>query len=340
MARRGYQLGFLGVVFLVLLRITVGWHFLYQGLWKLENPEFASEGFLAQARGPLADKFHALIPDFEGTERTTLAYQEKQLDAALAAFTARHALDESQKTQAAEVRNYYRDQIAAYLGDAERAQAIADARHEWDRLRADKAKWSPLAGASPENPLPASDEIAQRPWLPPEYVQKQHWDKQTELRAQANGWIADLDKYQADFAQALTGVLTSEQRAARGDGYSPLAQFLDTFRNLQEPKNFDRFIIYTNIAIGACLMVGFLTRFSALCGGLFMALIVAAQPDWPGLYPHPHPIAGHSLFVTKEFIEMMVLFTLATTGVGRWGGLDFFVRYLITDPLFGRNRED
>jgi hypothetical protein len=63
---------------------------------------------------------------------------------------------------------------------------------------------------------------------------------------------------------------------------------------------------------------------------------VLAQPDWPGLFPVPHPAVGHSLFVNKEFVEMMALFALATTRVGRWGGLDFFIHYLFVRPLFGK----
>ena len=69
----------------------------------------------------------------------------------------------------------------------------------------------------------------------------------------------------------------------------------------------DRLVTYSNIAIGTCLIVGLFTRFSALAGALFLAQIVAAQPDWPGLYPHPHPSAGRSMVVNKEFVEMTAL---------------------------------
>jgi hypothetical protein len=39
------------------------------------------------------------------------------------------------------------------------------------------------------------------------------------------------------------------------------------------------------------------------------------------------------LFVTKEFIEMMCCLVLATTPVGRWGGLDFFIHNLLVRPF-------
>lgn len=48
----------LWVVFL--LRITVGWQFLYEGFSRLLNPYWTSAGFLLESRGPLAGFFHSL----------------------------------------------------------------------------------------------------------------------------------------------------------------------------------------------------------------------------------------------------------------------------------------
>lgn len=43
---------------LALLRIVIGWHFLYEGVAKLIKPGWSASSFLLQARGPLADLFH------------------------------------------------------------------------------------------------------------------------------------------------------------------------------------------------------------------------------------------------------------------------------------------
>ncbi len=43
-----------------LLRILVGWHFLYEGIVKMYNPEWTSFGYLASAQGPLKPLFSAL----------------------------------------------------------------------------------------------------------------------------------------------------------------------------------------------------------------------------------------------------------------------------------------
>ena len=67
-----YSIGLATVVLLVVLRLALGWHFFYEGLWKIEHPkEFAAEtkGFLTGARGPLAGMFYAMVPDIDGRER-------------------------------------------------------------------------------------------------------------------------------------------------------------------------------------------------------------------------------------------------------------------------------
>ncbi len=45
---------------LVALRMVIGWHFLYEGLVKLINPNWSSVGFLLDSEGPLADFFQGM----------------------------------------------------------------------------------------------------------------------------------------------------------------------------------------------------------------------------------------------------------------------------------------
>ena len=45
---------------LVILRVAIGWHFLYEGLVKLMNPNWSSVGFLLDSRGCLESFFHSL----------------------------------------------------------------------------------------------------------------------------------------------------------------------------------------------------------------------------------------------------------------------------------------
>ena len=45
---------------LVILRVAVGWHFLYEGIVKLINPNWSSVGFLLDSRGLFESFFHSL----------------------------------------------------------------------------------------------------------------------------------------------------------------------------------------------------------------------------------------------------------------------------------------
>ena len=48
------------IVSLVLLRISIGWHFLYEGLIKIVNPEWSSAPYLLSSRGPFSNMFIAI----------------------------------------------------------------------------------------------------------------------------------------------------------------------------------------------------------------------------------------------------------------------------------------
>ncbi|HQK37035.1 MAG TPA: DoxX family membrane protein [Bacteroidales bacterium] len=45
---------------LVLLRLLIGWHFIYEGIVKLLNPNWSSLGYLMDSQGFLAGFFHSL----------------------------------------------------------------------------------------------------------------------------------------------------------------------------------------------------------------------------------------------------------------------------------------
>ena len=48
------------MIAITVLRVFVGWHFLYEGLAKLTAPSWSAAGYLKQARGPFADVFRWL----------------------------------------------------------------------------------------------------------------------------------------------------------------------------------------------------------------------------------------------------------------------------------------
>jgi len=51
------------MVAITVLRIAVGWHFLYEGIAKLTSPSWSAAGYLKQARGPFAGLFKWLASE-------------------------------------------------------------------------------------------------------------------------------------------------------------------------------------------------------------------------------------------------------------------------------------
>ena len=45
------------MIAITLLRVFVGWHFLYEGLTKLTSAGWSAAGYMKQARGPFAEFF-------------------------------------------------------------------------------------------------------------------------------------------------------------------------------------------------------------------------------------------------------------------------------------------
>lgn len=48
------------MISITVLRVVVGWHFLYEGIAKLTSPSWSAAGYLRQARGPFAGLFRWL----------------------------------------------------------------------------------------------------------------------------------------------------------------------------------------------------------------------------------------------------------------------------------------
>ena len=318
--------------------MTIGWHFCYQGLVKLEDPQFSSAPFLSQAKGPLGDVYRSLLGDWDG--RIKLAEENrdqllKRFDDYLNRFQEVYRLGPEQTTAAEQTSAARKAQTKMFL--AEHEKEIDTYLHDLDRLAA--AKDSPAGSfqvapqpAAPKPAAPQAESPLPEPsmaWSFPPFQQRRIWDKQTELQGQLRGWVKELDGYFAAFQQDLQNLLDDDQRVR-----------VTNAQELSAPPSrvdqVDKIVSYGVTAIGVCLLVGLFTRLASFAGALFLLSIILAQPDWPGLYPSPHPSVGHSLFVNKEFVEMMAMFVLATTRVGRWGGLDFFIHYCFVRPLFGR----
>ncbi len=91
------------------------------------------------------------------------------------------------------------------------------------------------------------------------------------------------------------------------------------------------------IAIGFCLIVGFLTPLAALSAAAFLAMIYLSMPPWPGLPPNPKA-EGHYLIVSKNLVELLACLVIATTPSGHWIGLDALFFGAAPSPPAGAQR--
>ena len=60
------------MISITVLRVVVGWHFLYEGVAKLTSPSWSAAGYLRQARGPFAGAFRWLAGQPDLLERADL----------------------------------------------------------------------------------------------------------------------------------------------------------------------------------------------------------------------------------------------------------------------------
>lgn len=103
MPARPTQYSLLACLFLVLLRVSIGWQFLYEGIWKLKtqgtSKPWTSEGYLANAKGPFRDYFRGMCDDPDGLKKLDYDAQIARLDDWRNRFTQYYGLTEDQQSR-------------------------------------------------------------------------------------------------------------------------------------------------------------------------------------------------------------------------------------------------
>ena len=294
---------------LVALRLTIGWHFFYEGVWKIANyDKFSTRPFLVMAKGPAAPFYYAMIYDLNGRERLKvekgpngkpIVRGESYINdwkGMVDRAANKYGFDKKQKAEAQKLCDRYVSGAKEYLLD--NSEDIDQYFGSLDRFENAKVETAP-------------------------FQKERRWDRQNELRAEAAGWLKALDAMGESYHKALfSEVLTDDQRAMGG---------LPWFPSVEETMNF--FMTAALTAIGFCLLIGFCTRLACLGGAVFLVNVVLTQLPWPLIYPHAPAVVGHALIIDKNFVEMVAMLALAATPVGRWGGIDFFIYHWFGRPL-------
>lgn len=286
----------LAVAALALLRIVVGMHFFLEGLAHLRDPEWSSVGFRRAAVGPLAEWYRSELPQ-TGDWNGTLGRSDGR-DLAEAAEDWKRSVREGWENALAAretlvplapgQRDAARDALATAsesLDDlvASWGEDLADYRLQTGRLRA--AEGLPSASQIPY----ARDRVAKQ---------------RRELAGRQAGWMREADAVGAKLTADWNAALPREQ-AARIAALTPPSRLWQA----------DRFVAWSLVTIGACLVVGLLVKFNAMGGVFFLASVVAAQPFW---------VAG-AIPTYDQWVEIASLLVIACMPVGGWSGLDYFL---------------
>ncbi len=294
-----YYFGFLGALFLILLRTAIGWHFLTEGLWKVlekDGKPFTAEGYLRASAGPLSDHFRNIVPDVDAKERLRrdssgrpIGLRQTWADE-LDRLATHYRFDEAQRRRAQERLDTASAEADAWFLNPDNADKVLKYLDELAKIEAVNA--NPRALASQR-------EAAQKMRKDVEAVRR-------ELLGVIDGWTSGLH-----IAWTDPELLTNQQKTTYGDEAKPLTQL--TLVN--ETTKWGLTIV------GACLLLGFLTPLAGVAGAGLLLMFYLSQPPFPGL-PEPPNVEGHYLYVNKNLIELFACLLVAVTGSGRWIGLD------------------
>ncbi len=279
------RLNIFAIISLVLLRIGIGWHFFQEGAVKVREGNFTSIGFLSAAKGPLAKKFHEMIPDYEGYIRLTPELMEEAFDAFPEVVAEHYGFTEEQMSEAEKIgkkgKAEYKDafqrwekEIKDYLSSIDRVDKIErdPTRRGVATLRAQK------------------DEI------------------ETKWKALPKPALAAIDKILKDTETDLNDLATDEQIEGKY-----LCEFLLPEETVMSTRYIDRIIPIFDMAIGILLIIGLLTPVAGLAAAIFLGSVVLSQfPGYPGTQP--------TYFQAAEMLGCLVL---AATDAGRYWGLDY-----------------
>jgi len=292
-ASRRYYPGFLAALFLVLLRIAIGWHFHTEGWEKVRSfrtgdKPFSAEVYLRNATGPLAPYFRGMLPDVNGLAKLDPDRLKAGWADDVRQVENHFAFNDDQVKKAGEELRRSTEFADTWFQDRETSEKRLKYFHDLGVVQKVERSRTALA-----------------------YERERANARRRELDADRKDLLKDLDARGSALREAVTKLATPEQVSAVGPYALPRTQ-LD----------------YMNIgvtcgvwAVGLCLILGLFTRLAAVGGAVFLLNIYLCIPPWPGL-PESPKWEGHYFIVDKNLVEMLALLALACLPTGHWLGID------------------
>ncbi|WP_442507516.1 DoxX family protein [Novipirellula sp. SH528] len=289
-------LGLVGMTMLVLLRLTVGWHFYTEGMEKYASGNWTATPFFANAKGPFAEHYRGLVWDNEGKIRLDRERVDQEWKYLWAQISDHYKYD---KTQNRVAQDNYKSALQQY------DWAIDNHVEELEEYKLGKDRQVKLDEDPVRNGVSS--------------LGGQRESIRSEWNSKGAGAMKEIDKIWKNYTDAQMAIATPDQIEVHRvfKPTLPRSARIDT-------SVIDAMVPYFDIAVGLCLLFGLFTPVAALAAAGFLGSVVLSQ------YP-PASGPGSTYY---QLIEAMACLVLAGTGAGRFAGLDYFL-HLIVRKSFG-----
>ena len=293
-------LGLMGVLMLVLLRVTIGWHFFTEGYDKYEQRTWDAKPFFANARGPVASQFRQIVWDYDGSLRMDVEKTKVHFAIFRDRVIKHYGFDVAQKRQAQANFAKAVEQLQWVLG--ENTVNLEEYRLGVDRMQQLEADRNRGSVAS----LAGQTETIRSEW-----------------NAKLNPVLSQIDLIWKNYEAAQNAMANQDQAAIH-----PVIRMGVPRNQLIDTSILNRVVPYFDMTIGVCLMFGLFTPVAALAAAGFLGSVFLSQ------FP---PATGPGS-TNYQLIECMACLVIAATGCGRYAGLDFIL-YTIVRKFWPRPAE-
>ncbi len=281
--------------------MAIGWHFHTEGWEKVKSyrigdKPFSAEVYLRNATGPLAPYFRGMVPDVNGLAKMVPERLKESWTNDIGQIFTHFGYNEEQRGKA--------------NAELDKAALFADT---WFLDRENKEKRQKYY-----HDLRAVQKI-ERESGAMSFERERAWARRKDLDADRKDLTKEVDARASALREAVIKLATPEQVRSAGPYVPPMRPF----------DYMNKVVTYSVWLIGLCLILGFLTRLSALGAAVFLLNIYFCIPPWPGL-PESPKWEGHYFIVDKNMVEAIACLALVFLPTGQWVGLDAL--------FFGRRR--
>jgi uncharacterized membrane protein YphA (DoxX/SURF4 family) len=315
-----YYPGFLAAFFIVLLRIAIGWHFLYEGCEKVQSTwegkePFSAEIYVRNATGPFGSYFRGMLPDVNSLAMLDSVRLKATWNDDVAFIAGHYGYSQEKREQAQKILDESLRWADYWFDDPENDEKIQKYYHDLGQILATEHDPDALS-----------------------YQKERAWDARRSLESDRRSLIQPLAVQEKSLREGVAKLANGAQIKAAGATRAAVLALLeqvgigsgspgDPPLTTAPPVGWTGLDVLNMltmcglIAIGFCLIAGFLTPLAAVSAAAFLAMIYFSMPPWPGLPANPKA-EGHYLIVSKNLIELIACLVIATTPSGHWVGLD------------------